>query len=365
MGVRTVQNMDTKHQRGQRSAFNSCDRRVSVKKSGKLSPAITEYSADRETPAASTTEDTDLPSTVSASRKAEATAWAARTSTGAPGDSVPSTKLPEVTQLRGGTSRGRPMHPTLSRPHPPGEVPTRRGVQNGGQTLTNVRTVGHTDVEQMFDYGGDGMALAEQSAQNAAALERLALVALPERRTFSFATAVTPPSTGQRRQAYKALEVLRRTLVHRNPRAHLKHAMKDTPKASIRSDRPAVLAHALEVIVRLPTGTSLAEAYLADAMSSLDDAGKQLFTGCSYPRLLIEMPDGARAFVEVHPARHAGGTDETWMNSRIAQDLVVGGHVIDFVGVLVFTVRGPAAVHVTPHGARHVLRACATCQVVA
>lgn len=209
------------------------------------------------------------------------------------------------------------------------------------------------------------MRLAEQTVDSAAVLERLAQVTLPQRTTFSFATVVSEPSRGQRRQAYKALEVLGRALAHPDPRRHLAQAMKETPKASMRSDRPAVLAHALEAIVRLPASTRLADELLRRALVMLDDAEAQLFSGGTYPRVLVELPGVGRLFVEVHPARHCGGTNERWMNSRIAQHRVLGSHIDGFAGVLVFTVRGPAAVHVTAGGVRHPFGACHVCQAVA
>lgn len=145
--------MDTKNQRGHRSAFNSADSRVRVRKSGKLSPARREYNADRETPAAKEIVDTGLPSARMAWRKDVATCRAACTSTGAPGDSAPPTKVPDVNQLRGGSTRGRPMSPTLPRQSPTGEGATRHEVTESGLVLTNVRTVGHTEIELMFDQG--------------------------------------------------------------------------------------------------------------------------------------------------------------------------------------------------------------------
>lgn len=338
---------------GHRPTPRTDDNLAIDEKSGYDSPATIPYTVDRDTPASLATATTVRPSDAKAASSARATTWAARASTGAPEVSLPVVKAPEDSQERGGGALRLVTPPTL--PH--------RGLSDAADTpkLANVRIIGHNaGVESMPRVPET----SSQWAASAAALADLALVDVPASGAVGFASEVPDPTKGQRRQSYLALEVLREVLRYDNPKAELSAAIAAHPRADRRSDRARVQAAVLDVLVRLPQGTQLATKDLVEARDRLTPSEQVLLEPQSYPSVLVRLPDGARCFVEVHPARKRGGERDAWMNRRIAKHLILEPDIDAFAGVLVFCVRTLSVVHVLSTSVRHAAGGCAVCQQV-
>lgn len=339
---------------GQRPTPRTDDNLAIEEKSGYDSPATIPYTVDRETPASLAMATTVRPSAAKVASSALATAWAARASTGAPWASLPVVKAPEDSQERGGGALRLVTAPTL--PH--------KALSDAADTpeLVDVRIIGHNaGVESLLRVPET----SSESAASAAALAELALVGVPASGAVAFASEVPDPTKGQRRQSYLALEVLREVLRYDNPKAELAAVIAANPRANRRSDRARVQAAVLDVLVRLPRDTQLATKDLVEARARLTPSELLLLEPQSYPSVLVRLPDGARCFVEVHPARKRGGERDAWMNRRIAKHLVLEPHIEAFSGVLVFCVRTLSVVHVLSTSVRHRAGGCIVCGQVA
>lgn len=339
---------------GHRPTPRTDDNLAIEEKSGYDSPATIPYTVDRETPASLAMATTVRPSDAKAASRALATAWAARASTGASWASLPVVKAPEDSQERGGGALRLVTAPTL--PH--------RSLSDAADTpkLANVRIIGHTGVVESLPRVPE---TSIQSAASAAALAGLALVDVPASGAVAFASEVPDPTKGQRRQSYLALEVLREVLRYDNPKAEISAVIATHSRANRRSDRARIQASVLDVLVRLPQGTQLATKDLVEARDRLTPSGQLLLEPQSYPSVLVRLPDGARCFVEVHPARKRGGERDAWMNRRLAKHLMLEPHIDAFGGVLVFCVRTLSVVHVVSTSARHRAGGCVVCRQVA
>lgn len=205
-------------------------------------------------------------------------------------------------------------------------------------------------------------ALAVETAADAA-LSLLWDTEVPRPMTRAFCDEVADPTVGQRRQAYKALGVLAECLSGDGPLSRVSEAVDALPGNSRRADRSKVLAHTLEVIGCLPAGTRTDAEGVAAAVKAMPAPERIIVSGDEHPRLLVVLPGGTRVFVEVHPAVREGGTSDRWLSARLAAEALIGAYIPAFGGVLVFSVRGPAAVHVTGQG-RHRTGSCAICREV-
>ena len=339
---------------GHRATPSTPDNLAIEEKSGYDSPATIPYTVDRETPASLAIATTVRSSDPRAASSALATAWAAWASVGAPWASLPVAKAPEDSQERGGGALRLVTTPTL--PH--------AGVSDAADTpkLASVRIIGH-------NAGVDSLPrvpeTSSQLAASAVALAELALISVPASGAVAFASEVPDPTKGQRRQSYLALEVLREVLRYDNPKAELSAVIASHPRANRRSDRARIQAAVLDVLVRLPQDTQLATKDLMEARDRLTPSEQLLLKPQSYPSVLVRLPDGARCFVEVHPARKRGGERDAWMNRRIARHLILEPHIDAFGGVLVFCVRTLSVVHVLSTSARHAAGGCVVCRQVA
>ena len=344
----------THTEQGHKTTPRTPDNLAIEEKSGYDSPATIPYTVDRDTPASLAIATTVRPSDAKATSRALATAWAAWASVGAPEVSLPLGKVPEDSQERGGGALRLVTAPTL--PH--------GGLSNAADTpeLADVRIIGHNAGVESLPRVPE---TSSQSAASAVALAGLASVSVPSGGAVAFASEVPDPTKGQRRQSYLALEVVREVLRYDNPKAELAAVIAGHPRANRRSDRARIQAAVLDVLVRLPQGTHLATKDLVEARDRLTPSERLLLEPQSYPSVLVRLPDGARCFVEVHPARKRGGESDAWMNRRIAKHLILEPHIEAFAGVLVFCVRTLSVVHVVSTSARHRAGGCIVCRQVA
>jgi len=338
---------------GHRPTPRTDDNLAIEEKSGYDSPATIPYTVDRETPASLAIATTVRPSDANAASRAVATAWAARASTGAPWASLPVVKTPEDSQERGGGALRLVTAPTL--PH--------GSLSDAADTpkLANVRIIRHNAGVESLPRVPE---TSTQSAASAVALAEIASVSVPSGGAVAFASDIPDPTKGQRRQSYLALEVLREVLRYDNPKAELSAVIATHSRANRRSDRARVQASVLDVLVRLPQDTQLATKDLVEARDRLKPSERLLIEPQSYPSVLARLPDGARCFVEVHPARKRGGDCDAWMHRRIAKHLILEPHIDAFAGVLVFCVRTLSVVHVLSTSVRHAAGGCAVCRQV-
>ena len=325
--------------------------RASVEKSGYASPDSTEYTVDRDTPAVSAITLSGRGSASSASESARATAWAALAAPGASDVRLPVGKGPEGNQVFGAGALRRTTPPTL--PH---ASPLEEGDPLG---LQSVRINGHN---------GSVMPPSSTPAENssatraAAALTELRQVTVPASRAVHFATRLTDPARGQRRQAYLTLELLPRLIDAPDRLGSIREVMGF--RKVRRFDYGPVQANLVDVLAHLPAQTQLRADALTDALASLSQEEQLMQPANNAPRVLVGIDEFA-FFVETHPARKAGGTEDPWMNRRLAAHFVVGSHLPNFAGVLVFTVRAMQALHVATLEDRHLIGACGFCRVVA
>lgn len=335
--------------KGQSSTSSTAASLAIEEKSGYDSPAVIPYTVDRDTPASEAITVSGRPSASKASESALATLWAATASTGAPLDSRPVVKSPEASQERGGGDFRRTMTSTL--PH---EGP---GLEGDSPTSPSVRIIGQLGGLVMVEPRG-------AFARSQAALDELRSVEVPVIRAVSFATSVPDPTTGQRRQAYLALEVFNEALAFEDPKVALRAVLDAHPRAKRRSDRARVQSAALFALASLPTGVRSLADVLSRAFGDLSPDERSLAGAKTYPRALVALPDGRACFVEVHPARKPGGEDDLWMGRRIAADLTIGRHVDRFAGVLVFRFRTGSGLHVVDVQHRHAFGGCTVCRQV-
>lgn len=339
---------------GHRPTPRTDDNLAIEEKSGYESPATIPYTVDLETPASLAMATTVRSSDARAASSALATAWAARASAGASEASLPLEKAPEDSQERGGGAL-RLVTPTTL-PHD--------GLSDAADTpkLANVRIIGHNAGVESLPRVPE---TSTQSAASAVALAEIASVSVSSGGAVAFASDIPDPTKGQRRQSYLALEVLRHVLRHDDPKAELSAVIATHSRANRRSDRARVQASVLDVLVRLPQGTQLATKDLVEARDRLTRSERLMLEPQSYPSVLVRLPDGARCFVEVHPARKRGGESDAWMNRRIAKHLILEPHIEVFSGVLVFCVRTLSVVHVLSTNGRHAAGGCVVCRQVA
>lgn len=335
--------------KGQSSTSSTAASLAIEEKSGYDSPAVIPYTVDRDTPASEAMAVKGRPSASNASESALATLWAATASTGASLASRPVGKSPEASQERGGGDFRRTMTATL--PH---ESP-----QVGGDSPTSqsVRIIGQLGGLVMREP-------LEAFARSQAALDELRLVEVPVRRAVTFAASVPDPTTGQRRQAYLALEVFNEALAFEDPKTALRAVLDAHPRAKRRSDRARVQSAALYALTRLPSGVRSLSVDLGRALGDLSPDERSLVGEKDYPRALVALPDGSACIVEVHPARKPGGEDDLWMGRRIAADLIIGRHIGRFSGVLVFRFRTGGGLHVVDLQHRHAFGGCTVCRQV-
>jgi len=339
---------------GHRSTPSTADNLAIEEKSGYDSPATIPYTVDLETPASLAIATTVRPSDASAASSALATARAAQASAGASsGASSPLGKAPEDSQERGGGAL------RLVTPHtlPHGSLSDVTNTPG----LADVCIIGHNAWVESLPRVPEASSAA---AASAAALAELALLDVPSAGAVSFATAVPEPSKGQRRQSYLALGVLASALSFDDPQVALSSVLDAHPRANRRGDRSRVQAAALDVLVRLPIGTRVANAALSDAAFEVPAFERPMLLVNNYPHLLVRLPNGARCFVEVHPARRVGGEQDPWMNRRLAGHAVLGPHIANFAGSLVFRVRTLSVTHVLGLAKRHEAGACDVCRQV-
>jgi len=323
-------------------------------KSGYDSPATMPYTVDLETSAACAIATTVRSSDVNEASSALATACAALASAGASGASSPVAKDPEASQERGGGALRLVTVPTL----PQGEV---SDVANTPE-VDRVRIIGHNAGMESFPEVPETLS---QAAASQAALDALAQIDVPARGAVAFATEIPDPGKGHRRHTYLALEVLKLALACDRPQQELAGVLDGHPRANRRSDRARVQAAVLDVLVRLPAETRVAEEELSAAVTGHVGPGAILVAEAQkYPAVLLRLPEGDRCFAEIHPARRRGGEADAWMNSRITAHLIVGQSIRDFAGVLVFCVRTLSVVHVLSLNHRHAAGDCVVCEQV-